>query len=194
MQMHLQDQIFLERMSSSKEVRIGTSQNNSSNLLETFALRLDQTSTGTQKHGIVKRKKGTLQFCLLIWVACIILFQEDSSRERLLPSTKKLSLPIKHLFQRVFLSFFRAKIIYLTNKKTSSFFEISLDKKTCCAILTLNNESDKNAMHGFHGVFLTLDTLGTKSFGAWSNFLIFSVHNLVIKNTSFQHSPRQPPF
>ena len=54
-----------------------------------------------------------------------------------------------------------------------------------CAILSLNSGSDKNAMHGFHGVFLTLNTLGTKSFAACSNFLICLVHKSVIQNTTF---------
>ena len=129
--MHLQDQIFLERMSSSKEVRIGTSQNNSSNLLETFALRLDLDFRWDSKAWNSKTQKG---YSSILLVDMGGLYNTPSKRffQREVASVKKkinLSLPIKHLFQRVFLSFFRAKIIYLTNKKTSSFFEFSSTKK-----------------------------------------------------------------
>ena len=183
--MHLQDQIFLERMSSSKEVRIGTSQNNSSNLLETFALRLDLDFRWDSKAWNSKTQKG---YSSILLVDMGGLYNTPSKRffQREVASVKKkLSLPIKHLFQRVFLSFFRAKIIYLTKTKRLQVFSKFLRQKTCWAILWLNFGSGKNVMHGFHVLFLTLNTLGTKSFAASTNFLICSVHNSVIQNTTF---------
>ena len=126
--MHLHDQIFLERMSSSKEVRTGTSQNNSSNLLETFALRLDLDFRWDSKAWNSKTQKGYSSILLVDMGACIIILQNDSSRGRLLPSNKNLSHLIKLLFQRVFVSFFRGKVIYLKIKRTPTFFEISSTK------------------------------------------------------------------
>ena len=46
---------------------------------------------------------------------------------------------------------------YLKNQKDFNFFRNFFDKKNVCAILSLHSGSDKNAMHGFHGVFLTLN-------------------------------------
>ena len=185
--MHLQDQIFLERMSSSKEVRIGTSQNNSSNSWNVcieawFRLPL------TQKHGIVKRKKGTLQFCLLIWVACIIFLQKDSSRERLLPS-KNWSFPTHSSF--IFLC--QNNLPHKQKKDFKFFRNFFGQKNVLCHI------------NGEQWVWQECDAWVSWSiFNAWyvGNKIIWGMVKLFdmlspqlrdTKHHFFQHFPRQPP-
>ena len=74
---------------------------------------------------------------------------------------------------------------HLKIKKTSTFFRNFFGQKKCRVILSLNSGSGNNVMHGFHAVFLMVNLLRTKSFPPHLNFLICSVHNSVIQNTTF---------
>ena len=97
---------------------------------------------------------GGFEFCflqmflLLLLLSCQIIFSKE-----------KISLPSLEVVFGV-----KKKSIATSknNQKDFKFFRNFFDKKTCCAILTLNSGSDKNAMHGFYSLFLTLNTLGTK--------------------------------